>query len=59
MEEEKLHPKNVPENAPAHCPGTDSSEAGQAAPCAGCPNQDICKSGQGSQKQDPGNKINN
>jgi hypothetical protein len=50
MEEEKLHPKNVPENAPAHCPGTDSSEAGQAAPCAGCPNQDICKSGQGSQK---------
>lgn len=32
----------VPENAPEHCPGTDSVEAGKADSCAGCPNQQIC-----------------
>ena len=32
----------VPDNAPAHCPGTDSVEAGKADSCAGCPNQQIC-----------------
>ncbi|XP_018015693.1 cytosolic Fe-S cluster assembly factor NUBP1 homolog [Hyalella azteca] len=36
---------SVPENAPEHCPGTDSSNAGQASACAGCPNQQICASG--------------
>ena len=32
----------VPDNAPEHCPGTDSVEAGKADSCAGCPNQQIC-----------------
>jgi Mrp family chromosome partitioning ATPase len=35
---------NFPENAPAQCPGTNSSDAGKAASCAGCPNQSICSS---------------
>lgn len=30
--------------APEHCPGTESSEAGNAAACEGCPNQKICSS---------------
>ncbi|PWY96896.1 P-loop containing nucleoside triphosphate hydrolase protein, partial [Testicularia cyperi] len=37
-------PDQVPENAPEHCPGTESEEAGRAAACAGCPNQDACAS---------------
>lgn len=32
-----------PENAPEHCPGTESLDAGRAAACAGCPNQDACQ----------------
>ncbi|XP_014368607.2 cytosolic Fe-S cluster assembly factor NUBP1 homolog [Papilio machaon] len=36
---------NVPENAPNHCPGTQSEDAGKASACAGCPNQNICASG--------------
>lgn len=32
----------VPENAPEHCPGTESEAAGKAEACAGCPNQSIC-----------------
>mmetsp|Transcript_13913 Transcript_13913/g.35536 ORF Transcript_13913/g.35536 Transcript_13913/m.35536 type:complete len:312 (-) Transcript_13913:160-1095(-) len=32
------------DSVPAHCPGTDSSEAGKASACAGCPNQKICAS---------------
>ncbi|CAK8675972.1 unnamed protein product [Clavelina lepadiformis] len=36
----------VPENAPEHCPGTQSEDAGKASACAGCPNQTICASGQ-------------
>uniref|UniRef100_A0A2P2HWV2 Cytosolic Fe-S cluster assembly factor NUBP1 homolog n=1 Tax=Hirondellea gigas TaxID=1518452 RepID=A0A2P2HWV2_9CRUS len=35
----------IPENAPEHCPGPDSSGAGQASACAGCPNQNLCSSG--------------
>ncbi|XP_045450681.1 cytosolic Fe-S cluster assembly factor NUBP1 homolog [Melitaea cinxia] len=35
----------VPENAPDHCPGTESADAGKASACAGCPNQNICASG--------------
>lgn len=34
----------VPDNAPDHCPGTDSKDAGKASACAGCPNQNICAS---------------
>ncbi|UZJ53163.1 hypothetical protein CBS101457_002483 [Exobasidium rhododendri] len=37
-------PDQVPENAPAHCPGTESEEAGKASACAGCPNQSTCAS---------------
>eukprot|EP00123_Amoebidium_parasiticum_P001276 comp12323_c0_seq1/m.7179 comp12323_c0_seq1/g.7179 ORF comp12323_c0_seq1/g.7179 comp12323_c0_seq1/m.7179 type:complete len:323 (-) comp12323_c0_seq1:55-1023(-) len=33
---------DVPAEAPEHCPGTDSEQAGKAAACAGCPNQNIC-----------------
>ncbi|KAK7076729.1 Cytosolic Fe-S cluster assembly factor nubp1 [Halocaridina rubra] len=36
---------SVPENAPEHCPGTNSEDAGKASACAGCPNQQICSSG--------------
>lgn len=27
------------------CPGTESSDAGKVAACAGCPNQAVCASG--------------
>ncbi|PKI82934.1 cytosolic Fe-S cluster assembly factor nbp35 [Malassezia vespertilionis] len=37
-------PDQVPENAPAHCPGTESDLAGKASACAGCANQDACQS---------------
>lgn len=35
---------DVPENAPNHCPGTDSKDAGKVSACEGCPNQSICAS---------------
>lgn len=35
---------DVPDNAPAHCPGTQSQDAGKASACAGCPNQSVCAS---------------
>jgi len=34
----------VPEDAPEHCPGTESDAAGKADACQGCPNQSICAS---------------
>lgn len=37
--------KDVPEDAPEACPGTQSESAGKEAACAGCPNQKICASG--------------
>ncbi|KAJ8253949.1 hypothetical protein COCON_G00205610 [Conger conger] len=36
---------DVPSNAPEHCPGTTSDNAGKASACQGCPNQKICASG--------------
>ncbi|XP_031835202.1 NUBP iron-sulfur cluster assembly factor 1 isoform X2 [Nomia melanderi] len=36
---------DVPTNAPQHCPGTASKDAGKASMCAGCPNQTLCASG--------------
>ncbi|KAM4634406.1 cytosolic Fe-S cluster assembly factor nubp1 isoform 2-T2 [Polymixia lowei] len=36
---------DVPTNAPEHCPGTQSEQAGKASPCQGCPNQSFCASG--------------
>lgn len=35
---------SVPDDANAHCPGTESEEAGKASSCAGCPNQQVCSS---------------
>ncbi|CAH9115699.1 unnamed protein product [Cuscuta europaea] len=32
----------VPDNAPEHCPGTQSEDAGKSDACQGCPNQQIC-----------------
>ncbi|KAJ7834096.1 P-loop containing nucleoside triphosphate hydrolase protein [Mycena leptocephala] len=37
-------PGSVPENAPEHCPGTESEFAGKSEACAGCENQQICAS---------------
>ncbi|CAK5273956.1 unnamed protein product [Mycena citricolor] len=37
-------PDFVPDNAPEHCPGTDSELAGKVDACAGCDNQAICAS---------------
>ncbi|XP_014287504.1 cytosolic Fe-S cluster assembly factor Nubp1 homolog isoform X1 [Halyomorpha halys] len=34
-----------PDDAPEHCPGTQSDSAGKASACAGCPNQSVCASG--------------
>ena len=33
---------STPADAPEHCPGTDSADAGKASSCEGCPNQKIC-----------------
>ncbi|CAH7687899.1 ATP-binding protein [Phakopsora pachyrhizi] len=41
----------VPDNAPNHCPGLESKDAGQASACQGCPNQSICQS------NEPGSRI--
>jgi hypothetical protein len=38
---------DVPDNAPASCPGTSSAEAGKIDSCQGCPNQSACASGAG------------
>ncbi|XP_014207228.1 cytosolic Fe-S cluster assembly factor NUBP1 homolog [Copidosoma floridanum] len=44
---------DVPQDAPEHCPGTQSDTAGKASACAGCPNQSICSSG-ATKLPDPG-----
>ena len=41
-----------PTDAPEHCPGTASKDAGKASACAGCPNQQLCASGEAA-KPDP------
>ncbi|KAM9457413.1 cytosolic Fe-S cluster assembly factor nubp1 [Clarias gariepinus] len=35
----------IPSDAPQHCPGTGSEEAGKSSACQGCPNQAVCSSG--------------
>ncbi|KZT59504.1 P-loop containing nucleoside triphosphate hydrolase protein [Calocera cornea HHB12733] len=40
-----LDPPSIPANAPDHCPGTESEQAGKADACAGCANQAVCASG--------------
>jgi len=42
----------VPENANTGCPGLESNTAGKSEACQGCPNQDICASGE-AKKEDP------
>ncbi|KAF6776688.1 hypothetical protein AHF37_03654 [Paragonimus kellicotti] len=37
---------DIPLNAPAECPGTQSDSAGKTSACEGCPNQTVCSSGQ-------------
>ncbi|KAL4659093.1 cytosolic Fe-S cluster assembly factor NUBP1 [Arapaima gigas] len=37
---------DVPSDAPEHCPGTSSEQAGKTSACQGCPNQRICASGE-------------
>lgn len=41
-----MYSKPVPDNAPEHCPGTQSDQAGKASSCQGCPNQKLCASGE-------------
>lgn len=36
-------PDGMPENAPEHCPGVESEQAGRADACSGCPNQSTCQ----------------
>uniref|UniRef100_A0A182RMQ8 Cytosolic Fe-S cluster assembly factor NUBP1 homolog n=1 Tax=Anopheles funestus TaxID=62324 RepID=A0A182RMQ8_ANOFN len=45
MSASETAPANVPSDAPAHCPGTQSEDAGKASACAGCPNQQVCVTG--------------
>ncbi|XP_033207451.1 cytosolic Fe-S cluster assembly factor NUBP1 homolog isoform X1 [Belonocnema kinseyi] len=44
---------DVPAEAPEHCPGTESEDAGKVSACAGCPNQNLCSSG-ATKQTDPG-----
>lgn len=37
---------DIPDNAAEHCPGTQSNDAGKSSACAGCPNQNLCASGE-------------
>ncbi|CAO1423618.1 unnamed protein product [Diamesa hyperborea] len=46
----------IPENAPEHCPGTQSEAAGKTSACAGCPNQQVCASGD-TKGPDPGIEL--
>jgi Mrp family chromosome partitioning ATPase len=41
-----------PENANEHCPGVKSEKAGKSSSCEGCPNQQICSTGE-TKKEDP------
>ncbi|XP_015184908.1 PREDICTED: cytosolic Fe-S cluster assembly factor NUBP1 homolog [Polistes dominula] len=47
---------DVPGEAPEHCPGTKSEQAGKASACAGCPNQRLCASG-ATKQADPGIEL--
>ncbi|XP_043486375.1 cytosolic Fe-S cluster assembly factor NUBP1 homolog isoform X1 [Polistes fuscatus] len=47
---------DVPGEAPEHCPGTKSEQAGKASACAGCPNQKLCASG-ATKQADPGIEL--
>uniref|UniRef100_A0A1B0CDG1 Cytosolic Fe-S cluster assembly factor NUBP1 homolog n=1 Tax=Lutzomyia longipalpis TaxID=7200 RepID=A0A1B0CDG1_LUTLO len=40
------------EAPPEHCPGVESQDAGKASACAGCPNQNLCATGQAAGAKD-------
>ena len=40
----------------ADCPGTESEQAGKAAACKGCPNQNVCASSKPA-GPDPGKSV--
>lgn len=42
--EASVLPSDRPVDAPEHCPGTESVDAGKASSCAGCANQYACLS---------------
>ena len=42
MDESVSSMSSVPTDAPEHCPGTTSADAGKSTACEGCPNQQIC-----------------
>ena len=42
----------IPDDANEHCPGVKSDKAGKSDSCAGCPNQNVCASGE-AKKEDP------
>ena len=44
--------ESKPKDANEHCPGVKADDAGKADACAGCPNQQICASGE-AKKEDP------
>jgi len=48
--------KTVPENANQQCPGVGDKNAGKGEACDGCPNQNLCASGQ-MQTEDPSIQI--
>lgn len=41
----EILPSTVPEDANDHCPGVESTDAGKADACEGCPNQSTCAEG--------------
>lgn len=45
---------DVPENAPEGCPGVESSSAGKRDACNGCPNKQVCASGDAAARASAG-----
>ncbi|CAF1021539.1 unnamed protein product [Brachionus calyciflorus] len=41
--------QEMSQEVPEHCPGVSSEKAGKSSACQGCPNQNICASGQANQ----------
>lgn len=41
---------DIPADANENCVGPNSKEAGNASACEGCPNQSVCASGKGGEK---------
>lgn len=56
LERSKPLRDDVPSDAPEHCPGVKSVDAGRSSACDGCPNQGSCSS-QPSQQATEGNSA--